>query len=87
MPYNNSKQLGQTCSSITCDTLVITTSQSNGQLTNTDVSMYPNPAKGDVYLSFELENKQELEVELRSHQGERIMYQKKVLLGSGQKHF
>ena len=46
------------------------TSQSNGQLTNTDVCMYPNPAKGDVYLSFELENKQELEVELRSLQGE-----------------
>ena len=42
--------------------------------------------KGDVYLSFELENKQELEVELRSLQGERIMYQK-VLLGSGQNIF
>ena len=77
---------GQTCTSITCDTLVITTSQSNGQLTNTDVCMYPNPAKGDVYLSFELENKQELEVELRSLQGERIMYQN-VLLGSGQNIF
>ena len=75
---------GQTCTSITCDTLTIFTSSFNEQLENINVKLYPNPTDGDAYLSLDnLGYKHDLELELQSIQGITMMH-KKVQLSVGQ---